>query len=90
MNNKNKPAMVNQKDGFVEITFSDDMPKDAIKVQVEECKAATCECCTPEFREKVTSFDASKLDENKVKVYGDISSDEVEKNVLSCAPKLKK
>ena len=86
---KNKPASVEQKDGFVEITFSEDMPKDVIKAQVAECQAATCECCTPEFREKVTTFDTSELNENKVKVFGTIAETEVEKNIISCAPKLK-
>jgi hypothetical protein len=90
MINKNKPASVKQKEGFVEITFSENMPKEAIKAQVEECQAATCECCTPEFREKVTEFDTSELNNNKVKVYGTIAEDEVEKNIISCAPNLKK
>jgi len=87
--NEKAPASILQKDGFVEIEFSENMPKEAIAKQVGECQAATCNCCTPAFREKVTKFDTSKLSINKIKVYGTISKDEVKNNVLSCAPKLK-
>jgi len=88
MTDKQVPATIKQKEGYVEIEFDDSMPKEAIEAQVSECQAATCKCCTPEFREKVTDFDASDLKNNKVKVYGTISKDEVEKNVFSCAPNL--
>ncbi len=87
--NKKKQTSITKKDGFVEIKFSKDMPKEAIEKQVGECQAATCDCCTTEFREKVTKFDTSELSSNKIKVYGTISEDEVKSNVLSCAPKLK-
>ncbi|BEP29826.1 hypothetical protein [Helicovermis profundi] len=90
MNEKKLPANITQKDGYVEIEFSESMPKDAIEKQVNQCIAETCDCCTPEFREKVVNFDVSELSFNKVKVYGTISEDEVKGNVLSCAPKLKR
>jgi|LGOV01.1.fsa_nt_gb hypothetical protein len=89
MNKKNVPATIEQKDGFVEISFSETMSKEAIEKQVGECQAATCECCTPAFREKVTEFDASELKDNRIKIFGSISEEEVKNNVLSCAPKLK-
>ena len=81
-------ASISKKDGFFEIEFSKQMPKDVIENQVKQCQAAKCECCTPEFRDKVTDFDVSELKEGKVKVYGEISEDEVKKNLMSCAPKL--
>ena len=89
MDKKNEPATIIQKDGFVEISFSDSMPIEAIEKQVGECQAATCDCCTPAFREKVIKFDVSGLKDNKIKIFGSISEDEVKKNVLSCTPKLK-
>jgi hypothetical protein len=90
MRNKSNSAKVKQREGFVEITFPDNTPKDAIKAQVEKCQAATCDCCTPAFREKVTEFDTSDLHNNKIKVYGTIAEEEVEKNIISCTMDLKK
>ncbi len=84
------PATVEQKNGYVEITFSDQMPRDIIEKQVQECQSGACECCTPAFREKVESFEVVPDHELKVRVTGDISKDQVMENVLSCAPKLQK
>lgn len=83
------PATVEQKDGYVEITFSELIPRDIIEKQVQECQGGTCECCTPAFREKVESFEVAPDQELKVRVTGDISKDQVMENVLSCAPKLR-
>ena len=84
------PATVEQKNGYVEITFSDQIPRDIIEKQVQECQGGTCECCTPAFREKVESFEVMPDQELKVLVTGDITRDQVMENVLSCAPKLQK
>ena len=84
------PATVEQKNGYVEITFSDQIPRDIIEKQVQECQGGTCECCTPAFREKVESFEVVPDQELKVRVTGDISKDQVMENILSCAPKLQK
>ncbi len=84
------PAIVEQKNGYVEITFSGQIPRDIIEKQVQECQAGTCECCTPAFRKKVESFEVVPDQELKVRVTGDISKDQVMENVLSCAPKLRK
>ena len=83
-------ATVEQKDGYVEITFSDQIPRDIIEKQVQECQSGTCECCTPAFRKEVESFEVVPDQELKVRVTGDISKDQVMENVLSCAPKLQK
>ena len=83
------PATVVQKDGYVEITFSDQIPRDIIEKQVQECQGGTCECCTPAFRKKVESFEVVPDQKLKVRVTGDISKDQVMENVLSCAPNLK-
>lgn len=57
MKNANKiPATVVQQKGSIEITFSDDIPKELIEKQVEECQSGTCGCCTPVFRSNVKSF----------------------------------
>ena len=84
------PVTVEQKNGFVEITFSDQIPRDIIEKQVEECQSGTCECCTPAFRKKVESFEVVPDQELKVRVTGDISKAQVMENILSCAPKLQK
>ena len=89
-NENDLPATVEQKDGYVEITFSDQIPRDIIEKQVQECQGGTCACCTPAFREKVESFEVMPDQELKVRVTGDISKDQVMENVLSCAPKLQK
>ncbi len=83
------PATVEQKDGYVEITFSELIPRDIIEKQVQECQGGTCECCTLAFREKVESFEVVPDQKLKVRVTGDISKDQVMENVLSCAPNLK-
>ena len=54
---KQIPAVVEQKDGYIEITFSDQIPRGMIENQVRECQSGTCECCTPEFRSNVESFE---------------------------------
>ena len=84
------PVTVEQKNGYVEITFSDQIPRDIIEKQVEECQSGTCECCTPDFRKKVESFEVVPDQELKVRVTGDISKAQVLENILSCAPKLQK
>lgn len=86
----NLPATVEQKKGYVEITFSDQVPRHIIEKQVQECQGGTCECCTPAFRKKVESFEVVSAQELKVRVTGDISKGQVLENILSCAPKLKK
>ena len=82
------PATVEQKDGYVEITFSEQIPRDIIEKQVQECQGRICACCTPAFREKVESFEIVQDQELKVRVTGNISKDQVMENILSCAPKL--
>ena len=84
------PATTEQKNGYVEITFSDQIPRGLIEKQVQECQSGTCKCCTPAFRKQVKSFEVIPGEELKVRVTGDISKEQVLENVLSCAPKLKK
>ena len=84
------PATVEQKNGYVEIVFSEQIPRNLIEKQVQECRGGTCECCTPAFREKVESFEVVPDQELKVRVTGDISKDQVMENVLGCLPKFKK
>ena len=83
-------ATVEQKNGYVEILFSDQIPRELIEKQVQECQSGACECCTPDFREKVESFEVVPDQELKVRVTGDISEEQVLENVLSCAPKFNK
>lgn len=89
MTNEKIPAEINQKEGYIEIKFSVEMPEEAIKKQVSECIEGTCACCTPAFREKVEGFVYLKDNTSSVKIYGSISKEEVMLNVASCAPKLK-
>ncbi len=88
MKTNNKKPNVSQKDGYVEIEFSKEMHKETIKEQVSECVNETCECCSPEFRENVSNFEVEEGENIKVKIYGWITKDEVEQNVVSCSPKL--
>ena len=90
MKKEKKPAEITQKDGYVEIKFSEDLPKEAIKEQVSECVDETCERCSTEFRENVEGFEYSDEDDSKVKIFGKITKKDVEANVTNCAPKLKK
>ncbi len=90
MINEEKSAVITQKDGYVEIKFSKDLPKEAIKEQVSECVDETCECCSTEFRENVEGFEYSDEDGSKVKIFGKITKKDVEANVTSCTPKLNK
>ena len=77
------------KDG-VEMVFSKEVPVETIKKQVSSCQASTCDCCTPAFREKVESFSNEETDDGiKVKITGDITKEQVQENVMACAPKLK-
>ncbi len=89
-NENDLPATVEQRNGYVEITFSKQIPKDLIEKQVQECQGGTCECCTPAFRNQIKSFEVISDEELKVRVTGDISKYQVMENILSCAPKLKK
>jgi len=90
MNNSEEMVKVSQKDGGVEISFSSDIPQDAVKAQVSSCQAETCTCCTPVFRENVESFTSMEsADGMKVMIKGDITEDQVKENVLGCAPKLR-
>ena len=86
---ENQIATVEQKNGFVEITFAEEVPQDIVKTQVSACRDETCECCTPAFREKVDDFNLVLGVDTKVQIYGSISKDEVLQNMVSCAPKLK-
>jgi diphthamide synthase (EF-2-diphthine--ammonia ligase) len=80
--------VIQQEDG-VELIFSNNIPKEVLKAQVESCKAETCTCCTPVFRKNVKSFIAKESEDGmKVMIKGDITADEVKRNVLNCAPKL--
>ena len=89
-NESDLPATVEQKDGYVEIIFSDQIPRDIIEKQVQECQSGTCECCTPAFRKQVESFEVIPGEELKVRVTGDISKEQVMENILGCAPKLQR
>ena len=60
-----------------------------IEEQVSSCQAATCTCCTPVFREKVEEFTSTTSEDGvKVTIKGDITEEQVKKNILGCAPKL--
>ena len=59
-----------------------------IENQVRECQSGTCECCTPEFRSNVESFEIVPDDQTKVRVTGKITKEQILINILSCAPKL--
>ena len=84
------PAKVTQGVNQVTIEFSEEIPKSAVREQVESCKANTCTCCSPEFKEKVDGFEMiEKNNSVDVKIKGSISVDEVKENLISCAPKLK-
>lgn len=84
------PANVKQGDNNVIIEFSEEIPNDVVKKQVESCEANTCTCCTPEFKEKVNSFIViEKNNSVDVKINGSISIEEVKENLISCTPKLK-
>ena len=84
------PAKVKQGDNNVIIEFSEEIPNDVVKEQVESCEANTCTCCTPEFKEKVDSVEVIENNNSvDVKINGSISVDEVKENLISCAPKLK-
>lgn len=85
---KQIPAVVEQKDGYIEITFSDQIPRGMIENQVRECQSGTCECCTPEFRSNLESFEIVPDDQTKVRVTGKITKEQILTNILSCAPKL--
>ena len=88
---KNIDDMINvvQKDNAVEIEFSKDLPEEMIEEQVSSCQASTCTCCTPVFREKVEDFSTTTTEEGiKVIIKGDITKEQVQENVLGCAPKL--
>ncbi len=87
--NIDEMVVVSQKNDGVELQFSKDIPENAVEEQVSSCVASTCSCCTPLFREKVESFSTSKTDAGiKVKITGDITAEQVEENVLGCAPGL--
>ncbi len=87
--NIDKMVQVSQKDDGVELQFSNSIPNEAVQEQVSSCQAETCTCCTPVFREKVESFTSTTTENGiKVKITGDITAEQVEENVLSCAPKL--
>ncbi len=81
-------ATVAQKNGFVEITFAQEVPQEIVEMQVDSCRDETCTCCTPAFREKVDDFSLVLEDNAKVQIHGTISADEVRQNMISCAPKL--
>ena len=87
---KDIPAQIVQGDGEVHISFDRQVPAELVRNQVGECIAQTCDCCTPEFRQQVKGF---RVDESgqgvHVHILGDVSADQVRKNMLSCAPKLK-
>lgn len=82
------PATVQEGDGYVEITFSDEIPRELIENQVKECQNGTCACCTTAFRENVESFEIIPDKELKVRVKGSITKEQIMENILSCAPKL--
>ncbi|BCO10579.1 hypothetical protein GF1_29550 [Desulfolithobacter dissulfuricans] len=85
---KDIPATVEQGEGCVEIIFSDEIPRELIEKQVQECQSGTCQCCTPAFRENVESFEIVPDRELKVRVTGKITKEQIMENILSCAPKL--
>jgi len=84
----NIPATVKEGEGCVEITFSDEIPRELIENQVKECQDGTCACCTAAFRENVESFEIIPDKKLKVRVTGSITKDQIMENILSCAPKL--
>ena len=86
---ENQIATVKQQNGFVEITFAPEVPQEIVEMQVDSCRDETCECCTPAFREKVDDFSLVLDTSAKVQIYGTISAEEVQQNMISCAPKLK-
>ncbi len=91
MRDKNEviPAKVEEGEGYVEITFSDDMPRKLIEKQVEECQRGTCQCCTEAFRKKVKTFEILPDSKLKVRVTGEITKEQIVENLMRCAPKLK-
>ena len=91
MSEINELVTVKQSENGVELKFSKNIPDKLIEEQVTSCQASTCTCCTPTFREKVESFTSEKTKSGvKVTIKGDITSEQVKENVLSCAPKLTK
>ncbi|NOX15842.1 MAG: hypothetical protein GXP61_07450 [Epsilonproteobacteria bacterium] len=85
---KQIPAQIVEQKGYVEITFSDSIPRELIENQVQECQNGTCKCCTPTFRENIESFEIVPDEKLKVRVKGEITKEQIMENVLSCAPKL--
>ncbi|HFE32557.1 MAG TPA: hypothetical protein ENJ17_04525 [Gammaproteobacteria bacterium] len=83
------PAQITQGDGEVRIDFDPAIPRHLIEAQVGECQAQTCECCTPEFREKVEGFEVDTTGAAvTVRIKGHLSPEQVHENVLACTPKL--
>ena len=85
---KGIPATVEQGEEGVEITFSDEIPRDLIESQVRECQNGTCQCCTPAFRKNVDSFEIIPGKKLRVKVTGNITKEQIIANIMSCMPKL--
>ncbi len=75
--------------GFVEIVFPHDIPRDGVARQVEECRSGRCSCCTPAFKEKVTAMELLPSQETTVRITGSISREEVMANLMACGPRLR-
>ena len=75
-NGNDLPTTVEQKNDYVEIIFSEQLPRNIIEKQVQECQTGKCECYTPAFRNQVKSFEILTDQELKVRVRGDISRDQ--------------